>query len=94
MRVRDKELIKELRLDKGITQNQLAALANCSQSTISAIENGHMATISVDLGEHLSRWLDRRPRELFDEFDDEEFSALRVKNVARNNRQRRSQTAA
>lgn len=93
MRVRDKDLLKELRMDKGITQNQLAVLANCSQSTISAIENGHMTTISVDLGEHLSRWLDRRPRELFDEFNDDEFNALRMKNVARNNRQRKTAAA-
>lgn len=94
MRVRDKDLIKELRIERGITQRQLATLANCSQATISSIETGALKHISVDLGEHISKWLDRRPRELFDEFSDEEFDAVRVKNEARFNRQRKAEPAA
>lgn len=90
MRVKDRHLIKELRQERGLTQKQLGTLAKCSQATISAIEVGGLKTISVDLGVHLAKWLDRRPRELFEEFTDEEFSAAEMKNEARRSRQRSS----
>lgn len=94
MRVKDKHLIRELRQERGLTQRQLGTLAKCSQATISAIEVGELKTISVDLGVHLSKWLDRRPRELFEEFSDEEFRAVEVKTEARRTRQRSSAAAA
>ena len=88
MQVRDRDLIAELRREAGLTQRQLATLAKCSQATISAIETGKLTTISEDLGAHLSHWLDRRPRELFDKFSDDRVSAVKVVNEVRLNRRR------
>lgn len=88
VQVKDAQLIKELRQEKGLNQRQLATLAKCSQAAISAIETGKLKNISEDLGAHIAHWLDRRPRELFDKFDDERVAALLVKNDARMTRQR------
>jgi transcriptional regulator with XRE-family HTH domain len=87
MKVRDRHLIRELRKERGITQRQMAVLAKTSQATISSIETGALTNISVDLGVHLAKWLDRRPRELFDHFDDDEFTAVKMRNEARLERQ-------
>ena len=94
MKVRDRHLIKELRQERGLTQRQLATLAKCSQATISAIEVGKLTTISEDLGAHIAQWLERRPRELFEKFDEERVNALIVKNESRIMRQRGSVSAA
>ncbi|NIH72252.1 helix-turn-helix transcriptional regulator [Auritidibacter ignavus] len=94
MKVRDYELMRELREEQGLTQTQLAVLSKCSQATISAIENENLTTISVDLGTHLAYWLGRRPRELFDEFDDREVAAVKVKIDTRRTRHRKAEPAA
>lgn len=88
VQVRDAQLIKELRQEKGLNQRQLATLSKCSQAAISAIETGKLKNISEDLGAHIAHWLDRRPRELFDKFDDERVAALTVANDPRAKRQR------
>jgi transcriptional regulator with XRE-family HTH domain len=94
MKVRDRQLIKELRQERGLTQRQLATLAKCTQATISAIETGKLKNISEDLGAHIAHWLERRPRELFEKFDEERVDALIMKNEARRNRQRGATSAA
>lgn len=40
-------MLQELRLQAGLTQNELAALVGCAQSEISRIEHG-LRTVSVD----------------------------------------------
>lgn len=94
MQVRDPELLREIRVEAGMNQRQLATLAKCSQATISALETGKLSSISEDLGAQISRWLGRRPRELFDKFDDSRVDALIVTTGTRTNRQRRSAVAA
>lgn len=94
MQIRDPELIKEIRQDLGMNQRQLATLAKCTQATISAIETGKLKTISEDLGAHIAKWLGRRPRELFDKFNDERVDALITAHDTRAKRQRRSAAAA
>lgn len=91
MQVRDPELMKELRQERGFNQRQLAALAKCSQAAISAIETGKLKNISEDLGSHLAHWLDRRPRELFDKFNEERVAALIV---ARDSRAKRTRAGS
>lgn len=94
MKVKDRHLIRELRKERGITQRQMAVLAKTSQATISSIETGALTNISVDLGVHLAKWLDRRPRELFDHFDDDEFTAVKMRNEARLARQNNAESVA
>jgi transcriptional regulator with XRE-family HTH domain len=93
MQVPDPELLREIREEKGLSQRQLATLSKCSQAAISAIETGKLKTISEDLGAHIARWLGRRPRELFDRFDDERVAALMVAHDSRAKRQRRTAVA-
>lgn len=88
VQVKDGLLIKEIRVEKGLNQRQLATLSKCSQAAISAIETGKLKNISEDLGAHIAHWLDRRPRELFEKFDDERVAALTVANDPRAKRQR------
>ena len=83
MQVRDPELIKELRIERELTQRQMAALCKCSQAAISAIETGKLEYISLDLGGYIARWLERKPRELFDKFDDVEFAEREMANSVR-----------
>ena len=84
MQVRDPQLIKELRQERGLTQSQMAALCKCSQGAISAIETGKLDNISLDLGGYIAKWLERRPRELFDQFDDSELAERDMANSVRN----------
>jgi transcriptional regulator with XRE-family HTH domain len=65
MRVKDPETIRDARVAAGYTQRNLAALARCSQATISAIERGEMRGCSKDLANELCKWLKRTERELF-----------------------------
>lgn len=65
MRIKDPETIRDARVTAGYTQRNLAALARCSQATISAIERGEMRGCSEDLARELSKWLKRTERELF-----------------------------
>lgn len=47
--------VKELRLEKGLKQDELASKINVSQQTISRIENGE-TSLPADLLIHLSRF--------------------------------------
>lgn len=62
--------VKEIRLKKGLTQVQLADLADLPQATIHYIENGknpRMDTLSK-----VAKALDVKPEELFKEEDESE----------------------
>lgn len=65
MRVKDPETIRDARVAMGYNQRNLAALARCSQATISALERGEMKGCSEDLAKELCKWLRRTERELF-----------------------------
>jgi len=65
MRIKDPETIREVRLEHGYTQRNLADLCRCSQAAIWQIENGVLTSISEDLATQLCKWLKRKERELF-----------------------------
>jgi len=54
--------IKRLRKERNITQEQLATMANISRATLSKLENGHIAQVSIvtlnDILNHLGYELD------------------------------------
>ena len=54
--------IKKLRKEKFITQEQLATMAGISRATLSKLENGHIAQVSIvtlnDILNHLGYELD------------------------------------
>jgi len=59
------ETIKRLRKDSGLTQEQLALKVNISRATLSKLENGYIAQISIvtlnDILNHLHYELDIKP---------------------------------
>lgn len=65
MRVIDVDRLIRARKRKGYSQRNLAALATCTQATISALETGTMPGCSEDLAHTLAKWLDRDVEELF-----------------------------
>jgi len=54
--------VKRLRKERGLTQEMLAQQANISRATLSKLENGHIAQISIvtlnDILNHLGYELD------------------------------------
>ena len=54
--------VKKLRKEKSITQEQLATMAGISRATLSKLENGHIAQVSIvtlnDILNHLGYELD------------------------------------
>jgi len=56
--------VKNLRKDKHITQEQLAKMANISRATLSKLENGNIAQVSIvtlnDILNHLGYELDMK----------------------------------
>ena len=54
--------IKKLRKERNITQEQLATMANISRATLSKLENGNIAQVSIvtlnDILNHLGYELD------------------------------------
>ncbi len=54
--------VKRLRKERGLTQEMLAKQANISRATLSKLENGHIAQISIvtlnDILNHLGYELD------------------------------------
>ncbi|MCQ9367980.1 helix-turn-helix transcriptional regulator [Brevibacterium sp. 91QC2O2] len=87
----DRDLLRELRDDKGYTQGQLAMLCQCSQATISALERGVMKYCTKDLADTIAKWLGRKTRELFIE-----HGGARVHRVtnARNSKRQSGKVAA
>jgi len=59
------ETVKRLRKEQNLTQEKLAQKANISRATLSKLENGHIAQISIvtlnDILNHLSYTLDIKP---------------------------------
>ncbi len=59
------EQIKRARKERGLTQEALAQKAHISRATLSRLENGHIAQISVvtlnDILNHLGYELDIKP---------------------------------
>lgn len=69
MKVISPDSIKRARKRAGYTQYDLAALARCTQATISALETGAMRGCSEDLSAAICKWLDRDEAELFERHD-------------------------
>lgn len=69
MRVLDNERIAIARRRAGYTQYDLAALAKCTQATISALETGAMRGCSEDLAKVIAKWVNRDVEELFESHD-------------------------
>jgi transcriptional regulator with XRE-family HTH domain len=58
--------LRDLRAAKGLTQEQLATVAQGRQETISAMENGETDGAKFSVLERLSKALGCDPRELFE----------------------------
>jgi DNA-binding XRE family transcriptional regulator len=67
MRVRDGKQIAAARRQAGYTQYDLAALAHCTQATISALETGTMRGCTIELAHTIAKWVRRDVEELFEE---------------------------
>ena len=67
MKVINREAIARARKRQGYSQRNLAALCECTQAAISAIETGAMENTSKPLALSLAKWLDRDVEELFTE---------------------------
>jgi len=56
--------VKKLRKERGLTQEMLAKKANISRATLSKLENGHIAQVSIvtlnDILNHLGYELDMK----------------------------------
>lgn len=61
--------IQRARKRAGFTQYDLAALARCTQATISALETGAMTGCSEDLAAAICKWVDRDMEDLFERHD-------------------------
>jgi transcriptional regulator with XRE-family HTH domain len=63
------ETVRRLRKERGMTQQDLAQKAHISRATLSKLENGHIAQISIvtlnDILNHLGHELDIRPNNPF-----------------------------
>jgi DNA-binding XRE family transcriptional regulator len=69
MRVISPEAMQRARKRAGFTQYDLAALARCTQATISALETGAMRGCSEDLAATICKWVDRDLEDLFERHD-------------------------
>ena len=62
--------VKKLRKERGLTQEILAQQADISRATLSKLENGHIAQISIvtlnDILNHLGYELDVKPMNPFE----------------------------
>lgn len=66
MKVIDPKRLATARKRAGYTQYELAALAKCTQASISGLETGNMRRCSDDLATTIAKWLDRDVEELFE----------------------------
>lgn len=69
MKVKDPAQMQRARKRAGYTQYDLAALARCTQATISALETGAMRGCSEDLATTICKWVDRDLEDLFERHD-------------------------
>ena len=62
--------VKKLRKERGLTQEMLAQQADISRATLSKLENGHIAQVSIvtlnDILNHLGYELDVKPLNPFE----------------------------
>ncbi|MCK8674292.1 helix-turn-helix domain-containing protein [Rhodococcus sp. HM1] len=65
MKVKSPEQVQRWRKRRGLTQDQLAYLTDCTQQTISLIETGKMSTLSEDLALAIARHVDCPWEDLF-----------------------------
>lgn len=84
MRVKDPAAIQRARKRAGYSQYDLAALARCTQASISALETGAMRGCSEDLATLICKWVDRDLEDLFERHDASRVH--RVTNAAGANR--------
>lgn len=85
MKVKDPAAIQRARKRAKYSQYDLAALARCTQATISALETGAMRGCSEDLAASICKWLDRDVEDLFERHDGSR--AHRVTNAVGSTRQ-------
>ena len=77
MFVKDPTKLRRRRRDKGLTQQQLAALVGCTQQYVSSLESGLDRDCSERIAEKVCRWLDVDVEDYF-----EERSVVRTPTVA------------
>jgi transcriptional regulator with XRE-family HTH domain len=63
--IKDPGQMRQARLDKHVSQEELARAVGRGQSTISQIETGQLRRITYELANALSTWLHRPIHELF-----------------------------
>lgn len=85
MYVKDPTKLRRRRKDKGLTQQQLAALVGCKQQYVSLLESGNDRDCSERIAEKLCRWLDIDLEDYF-----EERAVVRMPEVATASRGDRS----
>lgn len=67
MYVKDPARLRRRRKDKGLSQQQLAALVGCTQQYISLLEAGEDRDCSDKIATKITRWLDCDLEDHFDE---------------------------
>lgn len=66
MYVKDPGKLRRRRKDKGLTQQQLAALVDCKQQYISLLESGNDRDCSEKIADRICRWLDVAREDYFE----------------------------
>lgn len=54
VRVRSAELLKSVRIDAGLSQSSIAAVAGCSRQSVSLWEHGTSRVIAYDRAKHVA----------------------------------------
>lgn len=67
MYVKDPARLRRRRKDKGLAQQQLAALVGCTQQYISLLESGRDRDCGERVAEKIARWLDVDLEDFFEE---------------------------
>lgn len=91
MKVISPDGMARARRRKGYTQYDLAALAHCTQATISGLETGNMRGCSEDLALTIAKRLDRDVEELFERHEGSRVQ--RVTNAAGSTRTKKVSAA-
>lgn len=86
MKIKDPAALRRARVRQEFTQYDLAALARCTQATISALETGTMKRCSEDLATALAKWLKLDVEDLFTRHDGSRVQ--RVTNAAGSTRRK------
>lgn len=89
MKVIDPDRLIRARKRQKYSQRNLAALCDCTQAAISALETGTMKGCSEPLAKQLAKWLDRDVEELFSRHE-----SVRVQSVTNDRRSADQQAVA